>query len=255
MQRDSRDILIDPPPPAADARVVYGPEPLQFGDVRLPPGAGPHALALVLHGGYWKATYNLIHTGHMCDALRDAGIATWNVEYRRVGDPGGGWPGSADDVERAAGFVETLAERFPVDAARFVLVGHSAGGHLALVTAKRTGLPAIALAPVTDVRRSWREQHGGGAARAFVAQAAIAEASPRELLPLGVAHTVVHGTEDDVVPFSMSEEYVTAAGAEATLVTLPGAQHFEPVDPQAREWAVVLEAIVGAYPAAAMKRS
>src|SRR3954463_3413729 len=106
--RDSGDILTDPPPAAADARIVYGPEPLQFGDLRVPRGEGPYPLALVLHGGYWQATYNLIHLGHLCEAFRDTGIATWNLEYRRLGDPGGVWPAAADDLKLALEHRERL---------------------------------------------------------------------------------------------------------------------------------------------------
>src|SRR5919109_26598 len=130
MARDSSEILTDPPVPPADARLVYGPEPKQFGDLRLPHGDGPHPLAVVLHGGAWRGLYNLIHAGPMCVALHESGVATWNVEYRSVGDVGGGWPGTGDDVARAVEFVEQLVARYPLDRERVVLVGHSAGGHL-----------------------------------------------------------------------------------------------------------------------------
>src|ERR1041384_1557534 len=122
MVRNAEDILTAAPPPPADARIAYGTEPLQFGDLRHADG---DALAVVLHGGSWKATYNLIHLAHLCIALGEAGIATFNVEYRRVGDPGGGWPGSLEDVLLAVEHARGLSRR-PV------LVGHSAGGHLAL---------------------------------------------------------------------------------------------------------------------------
>src|SRR2546428_4286001 len=138
MPRNAADVLTDPPPPPADSRVAYGPEPLQFGDLRSPAGDESRSLAVVLHGGAWKATYNLVHTGHLCDALRDAGIATWNVEYRRVGDPGGGWPGSLEDVLRAVAHAHGLAERL-------VLVGHPAGGHPALPAPSRLALPLLAV--------------------------------------------------------------------------------------------------------------
>jgi acetyl esterase/lipase len=120
--RDSHDILTDPPPPAATERLAYGDDPLQFGDLRLPPEDGPFALAVVLHGGYWQATYNLIHTGHMCVALAEAGVATWNVEYRRIGDVGGGWPRTGDDADyesypRHAGW-SSSPEPTSLDAAR-----------------------------------------------------------------------------------------------------------------------------------------
>jgi acetyl esterase/lipase len=249
--RDSSEILTDPPPPAADERVVYGSEPLQFGDLRLPAGEGPFPLAVVLHGGYWKATYNLIHMGHMCIALTGAGVASWNVEYRRVGDVGGGWPGTADDVARATAFVEELAEHSPLDLSRVAIVGHSAGGHLGLWAAKRAGLPVAAIAPVSDLADSARQAGPDGPAARFLGglpdevPERYAAASPRELLPLGTRQVVVHGTADETVPFEMSEAYVAAARAEAELVTLVGAGHFEPVDPQAHEWPATLAAVRG----------
>src|SRR5919199_1427310 len=203
MARDSHDILVEPPPPPADERLAYGAEPLQFGDLRVPRGDGPWPLALVVHGGYWKATYNLIHTGHMCVALCDAGIATFNVEYRRVGD---------------------------------------AGGDLVLWAAKRARLPVVALAPVSDLRESYRRVGGDGAAAAFLGGAPdevperYAEASPIDLLPLGVRQLLVHGTADESVPYGMSEAYTAAAAGEAELITLEGAGHFELIDPQTSEW-------------------
>jgi acetyl esterase/lipase len=236
--RDSAEILTDPPPPPADIRLAYGPEPLQFGDLRLPEAEAP-PLAVVIHGGYWKANYNLIHTGHMSRALTEQGVATWNVEYRSVGDPGGGWPGTGNDVARA---VELVAE-LPVDQTRVVLVGHSAGGQLALWAAKRAQLPVVALAPVSDVRESAARTGPDGAPARFMAAEHFAEGSPLELLPLGVQQIVIHGTEDDGVPYAMSERYVEAAGGEAELVTLEGTGHFEPIDPLAPVFAQTVAAV------------
>ena len=238
MSRDSEDILTDPPPPPADARLAYGPEPLQFGDLRLPEGAGP-PLAVVLHGGYWKATYNLIHTGHMCGALTEAGIASWNVEYRSVGVPDGMWPSAGNDVALAVEFVREL----PVDQERVVLVGHSAGGQLALWAGKRAKLPVVALAPVSDVRESAARTGPDGPPTRFMAPEHFADGSPLELLPLGVPQLVIHGTEDESVPYEMSQRYVEAAAGEAELVTLEGCGHFEPIDPISSEWRQVRSAI------------
>jgi acetyl esterase/lipase len=244
--RTSHEIVSDPPPPAADARLAYGAEPKQFADLRLPAGDGRWPLAVVIHGGYWKAMYNLIHTGHMCVSLAAAGIATWNLEYRCVGDPGGGWPATGADVALALRFLDELEARFPVE--RSLLIGHSAGGQLALWAAKEAQLPVLALAPVSDVRESARQTGSDGAPARFIGgmpdevPELYAEASPLERLPLGVRQIIVHGTRDEDVPYELSERYAAAAGDEAELITLDGAGHFELIDPLSREWSRVLAA-------------
>ena len=237
--RDSAEILTDPPPPEADARVAYGPEPLQFGDLRVPSGEGPFPLALVLHGGYCQATYNLIHTGHLGEAFRDAGIATWNLEYRCVGVPDGGWPAAREDLTLALAFLGEL----PVERTATVLVGHSAGGQLALWAAKRARLPVVALAPVSDVRDAVERRGPQSAPGRFMAAEHFADGSPIELLPLGVPTIVIHGTDDDDVPYAMSERYVAAADGEAELVTLEHTGHFELIDPLAPAFAQTMAAV------------
>jgi len=238
--RDSHDVVTDPPPPAADARVAYGSEPLQFGDLRVPPGPGPFPLAVVLHGGYWQATYNLIHTGHLCRAVAEAGIASWNVEYRCVGVPDGEWPGPRDDLERALAHLPTLP--FEHDG-RTVLVGHSAGGQLALWAGKHAKLPVVALAPVSDLRDAATRRGPDSAPARFMAPEHYEDGSPLELLPLGVPQIVIHGDADEDVPYQMSVRYVEAAQGEAELVTLAGTGHFEPIDPQAPAFQHTLAAI------------
>jgi len=252
--RDSADVLTDPPPPAADARIAYGPEPLQFGDLRVPAGEGPFPLALVLHGGYWQATYNLTHTGHLCEALRNAGIASWNLEYRCLGVPGGEWPAAAEDLTLALDHVQRLPLQHD---GRVVLVGHSAGGQLALWAAKHGRLPVLALAPVSDVRDAVARRGPESAPARYMASEHFEDGSPIELLPLGVPQILVHGTRDESVPYEMSERYVAAAAGEAELVTLADSGHFEPIDPLAVEWPMVmstLERLLGALGSAAPPR-
>jgi acetyl esterase/lipase len=256
--------------PGDARRIAYGADdPSQFGDLRLPAGAGPWPLAICLHGGFWRAKYDLVHLGRLCAALAAAGIATWSLEYRRVGQDGGGWPGTFLDVARGADYARELAREYPLDLERVVTVGHSAGGHLALWLAGRgrvaaqseiasaDPLPqrgAVALAGVVDLARAHELGLSMDAAGELLGGAPEevperhAAASPAALLPLGVAQTLVHGTEDDSVPFAMSETYVAAAqaaGDAATLLALPGAGHFEVIDPLAAEWPMILAAIRG----------
>lgn len=236
--RDSREILSDPPPPAADERRAYGPEPLQFGDLRMPAGDGPHPLVVILHGGAWKSTFNLIHSGHMAIALTEAGYATFNVEYRRVGDPGGGWPGSFEDVLLA---VDHALKLPGVDRNRVAIAGHSAGGHLALLVASETHLPVVAMAAGSDIE-SWQS----AASFAFVDDGSRTDANPRARVPLRARQVFIHGTDDDQVPYGLSPAFVEAskeAGDEAHLVTLQGAGHFDMIDPQSPHWLRLIEAV------------
>ncbi len=260
------------PAPAPDIRIAYGALAAQCGDLRLPAGTGPFPLAIVLHGGYWRARYDLTYFGHACASLAAAGIATWNVEYRRVGMPGGGWPGTFLDVAKAADFAPALARAFPLDLARVLAIGHSAGGHLASWLASRHRIPptsplftphplsltgVVSLAGVLDLRRAWELGLSDNATAALLGGGPdelpdrYAVASPIELLPAGVRHIVIHGTRDANVPFESSERYAQAAAAvgdPVELVALPDAGHFEIVDPRTPEWQRVLAAIHSLLP-------
>ena len=249
----SLNVLTDPPPLEADERIPYGGEPLQFGDLRLPAGPGPHPLAVVIHGGYWQAIYNLIHTGHLCVDLAANGIATWNVEYRRIGDPGGLWPAPLDDVVLALDHVRELARSRPLDLGRVVVVGHSAGGQLALLGAVRSAVRprgVVSLAGVVDPHETDRRGDDHGLLRRLLGGTPgeepkrWAEASPRAQLPLGLPYVLACGTKDVHWEPNLSfAEAAREAGDEVKLLPLEGAGHFELVDPAAREWDAIRTAI------------
>jgi acetyl esterase/lipase len=247
--------------------VAYGPELLQFGHLRLPTGTGPFPLVIGIHGGYWRARYGLEWFAHACAALTAIGCATWNVEYRRLGNRGGGWPGTLLDIGAAADFARTLAQTYPLDLDRVIAVGHSAGGHLAAWLAGRSCIPAesplhtadpiqlrgvVAIAGVLDLRQAWELRLSGGVVEHLLAGTPeqypdrYAAASPAELLPLGVRQILIHGTNDIDVPYAISKDYferARAVGDEVELMSLEGAGHFEPVDPETPEWQVVVEAV------------
>lgn len=273
MSVPSRDIL-ELPPPAADLRLPYGPDPLHFGDLRLPVESGPHPVVIVVHGGFWRAQYSLEYFGHVCATLTAEGLATWNIEYRRIGNPGGAWPGTFLDVAAAADHLRTLARDYPLDLTRVIVVGHSAGGHLALWLAGRPRIPiasplyrsdplpiraAISLGGVDDLHRAWDLHLGdgvvgdllGGSPEAHPER--YAAASPAALLPLGVRQVLIHGELDQPVPFHTIIEYQALAqahGDNVTLLGLPDTGHFEPVDPRSAQWRQVGAAIHAAMPAA-----
>jgi acetyl esterase/lipase len=236
-------------------RIPYGADPFQFAELRVPDSAGPHPVAIVIHGGFWRAKYDLDYIRPVCDAFLTAGLATWNLEYRRIGNPGGGWPGTFDDVAAAAGHLESIAAQFSLDPARFISIGHSAGGHLALWLAAHTKrlAAAISLAGVVDLRRAWELQLSNNVVRDFLGgdPEEIPDrynfASPIEQLPLGIPQKLFHGTADPSVPLEISERYVHTAqlrGDNAELIVLRGASHFDVVDPRKKEFALVRAAAV-----------
>lgn len=249
--------ILNLPPPAPGIRLAYGSGEFQFGELRAPEGGGPHPVAIVIHGGYWRARYDLVHIGHLCAALAREGVAAWSLEYRRIGNPGGGWPGTLDDVQAGAKHLEKMSAEHGLDLRRVIAVGHSAGGHLALWLAKQRVIAlrgVIPLAPVADLRRAWDLKLSetvvadflGGSPRQVPER--YRSASPMDLIPLGVRQRLLHGATDDVVPVSMSRAYVAAArekGDDATLAEPEGAGHFELIDPRSSAWPTVKAAVLG----------
>ncbi|HEV3036171.1 MAG TPA: alpha/beta hydrolase [Candidatus Angelobacter sp.] len=249
----SEDILTKKPP-QADARIPYGQDPNQFVDLRIPAGKGPHPVVFFIHGGYWRAKYDLTYAGHFCAALAKVGIATWNVEYRRVGNPGGGWPGTFEDVRTAYRLLRghNHQEQKNKDAGRFDLrrvciVGHSAGGQLAacLAAFEKTVTGVISLAGVIDLHRAWELHLSSDAASEFLGGSPeqvpehYREASPAERPIPQATQKIVHGTADTAVPYEIGKGYADAkkkAGEKVELVTLDKTGHFEIVDPGSAVW-------------------
>jgi acetyl esterase/lipase len=250
------DILSRPQPPP-DKREPYGSDPNQFIELRLPRTKRPYPVLLNLHGGYWRAKYDLTHAGHMCEALRAAGLATFNVEYRRVGNPGGGWPGTFADIRSAYRYVRQEARRFQLDLNRLVVLGHSAGGQLALcLAAHETSLRrAIALAGVVDLRKAFALHLSHDAVVEFLGGTPeevpehYREADPMELKVPQARQWLIHGTDDDTVPVEFSREYVQhkkKSGEPAQLIEIHGCGHFDLIDPDSAAFKQVRAAVLSA---------
>ncbi|MEO6872248.1 MAG: alpha/beta hydrolase [Chthoniobacterales bacterium] len=239
--------------PAPAKRITYGSGPQQFGELRLPKGAGPFPVVVIVHGGCWMAAFDYVYMTRLAAWLAERGVASWTIEYRRVGDEGGGWPGTFLDVANATDDLRNIAKTEPIDLKRVYAAGHSAGGQLALWLATRARLPkeseiyrpnpltirgVLGLAAVTDLyeyrKGSPESCHGsvdqvmGGSPEKYPRR--YAETSPEQLLPLGVPQVFIQGDDDPIVDPGPVRTYVEAAkkaGDRAELLALPNAGHFE----------------------------
>ena len=219
----------------------YGDHPAQVAELFEPEGE-PRGVAVVIHGGFWRATYDRHLMDDLCRDLAAGGWAAWNIEYRRLGD-GGGWPATFDDVAAGTRALQGLS----LSGERVVTIGHSAGGHLALwAAAQELGVThAVAQAGVVDLAEAIRLELSRGVARELLGDDPDGErlrrASPAELLPLGVPQLLAHGARDDIVPAAMSEAYAARAlelGDDVETAILP-CGHFDHLDPRSPAWHTV----------------
>lgn len=251
--------------PPAHARIAYGDEPLQLVDLRLPEGSGPHPVMVLIHGGCWLSEYDITYIGKLADALAQNGIATWTVEYRRVGDTGGGWPGTFQDIAHAADHLLSVASVYSLDTTRVIASGHSAGGHLALWLAAREQFEnnalfssaeqiqlkgVLGLAPAPDLAMLHKkgvcdnviDKLMGGSPEEFPDRYAIG--SVTELVPVGLPQVVLIGSYDHSWREVGHRYYQRALAAKdkVRLIDAPESGHFEMIDPDSSTWPLVLDA-------------
>jgi acetyl esterase/lipase len=266
--------LATAPVPAGAQRIAYGSDPLQFGELRVPKTGGPHPLAIVVHGGCWLAEIGgmdrravaIDNMRPAAAALTDAGIATWSIEYRRLGNDGGGWPGTFTDVANAADFVRTFAREQRLDLARVVTIGHSAGGHFALWLAARPKLAKTSELYTSDPLKvaGVVDLDGPGDLKATIAlqqpvcgspvitdlvggspeqrPARYHDASPIELLPLNVPVDFYAGRmfAAHAAPY---EAAAKRAGDVVRTTVLAEAGHFVFIDPRSDVWPQVAASV------------
>jgi acetyl esterase/lipase len=256
---------LDRSAPGPDLTVPYGTQPEQVIDLRLPPAprqAAKAPLIVLVHGGFWRPAYDRRHLGPMASSLAAAGYVVAVPEYRRAGMAEEGWTGPFNDIAAALDQVGGIAGPHGADTRRITWAGHSAGGHLVLWAAARPGLPAgspwrrsggpypathvVSLAGCSSLRLCAEWNLGAGAVRLLMGGGPddvperYAVADPAALPAAPVPVTLVHGVDDDTVPLRMSQAFTAGR-----LVEIPGAGHFDLIDPQSPAWPRVLSVLAG----------
>lgn len=276
---DELDIVERLPTSPPDVRLRYDENPLTFGDLRLPEGdtEGDVPLVIMLHGGAWESDYSLDYMSPLAEALTDAGVATWNIEFRRLSNKGGSYPGIFLVAAHGIDYARQLAKKYPIDLDRVVLMGHSSGGHLATWAAGRQNIPAssefytndplpvsgvVDLAGVLDLESAYK--HGRKDVLKLLAAkdgSDIADKAPIassiNLLPMGVPQTLIIGSKDNTWRLGSQRRYRDAGvegGDAIDLVELDGANHFDTVDPCSPAWDPIVSAVLEYTGSSATKR-
>ncbi|MEE4658878.1 MAG: alpha/beta fold hydrolase [Halieaceae bacterium] len=245
----------------ADQRVSYGPAPQQFAELWLPPGQDDVPVVVFIHGGCWLNAFGIDHSRPLATALAQRGYAVWSIEYRRLGDSGGGWPGTKEDVVAAIARLDALQHpRLRLD--RMVIVGHSAGGHLALLAAahplQHPPTAVLGLAAIVDLKAYAAGAGSCNKAAAAFIESGTTSATTHTLPPANPALSpapantlLLEGTEDAIVPPQTA--VITGVGASAAAAWAPqwqqaGAGHFDWVHPGTPAWQTLMETLAQALP-------
>jgi acetyl esterase/lipase len=250
--------------PAPTAEISYGSAATQAIDVFIPAGSGPFPVVVLIHGGCWRALPNAAREQmrHLGVDLAKQGMAVWSIGYRRADEAGGGYPGTYQDVGLAIDRLRAEAPRYRLDITRTVLVGHSAGGHMALWAAGRDRLPAtsalyvdkpfvprqvVSLAGIGDLKTFAPTIPlicGPGTAESLTGKATpqrpdiYADTSPVALGTKGVGIVMLSGVLDRLVPPYVAHDYALLRRDElaVTLVNVPDAGHFDLVTTGRPAW-------------------
>ena len=249
------------------ATFTYGEHPSQSADLYTPAEQGLHPVVVLIHGGYWRTPFDRALMAPLAEDLVSRGFAVWNIDYRRIGDGGGGenWRATFDDVVAALELLSEIGAEHGADVDRIALAGHSAGGHLALWLASEFEVDAVvSQAGVANLSDSVGVAASVGSAEEGLGvldtPAAVellggtpkevpdryAFASPSALLPLGTPVLVLHGDQDTLLPLQHNKDFVALAkesGEDVELVVFPGVGHFELVDPKHESWARAVDFI------------
>ena len=264
---DLQKLPVDEP----TAKLQYGEEALQFGELRIPDKKGPHPVVVIIHGGCWLSSYDLSLMDAMATRLTAKGYATWNLEYRRVGDEEGGWPNTFLDVAKGLNYLKVIEKEYQLNLSRVVVTGHSAGGHLALWLAGKNGIPSalpiadpepapvgisgvVSLAGIVDLTTYLvRDGNSCGSSVDELAGGLPEDVpdhykfgSPVNLLPHSIPTILITGTRDRIVPIAHVSPYLTAATtkkAPVRAVNVDGAGHFEVIAPGSIAWPAIEKAI------------